>query len=310
MALCGPGSALPQGYFGAPCPSLQPTHPKRGRQPELLRRAASKCPKTAPPATAPPATGRPNRAAHESQLDDPQPDLTGVQPRPLHRASGRRLLRRDLHVRMVSRRANPPLERSGSLAPADAAAHASEPIEHAGRPRLLRRLGAVPESFWWAILSGLHGREALRPCGARRQCVVARYAQLRGDQPKHRGALVRPCVPEQQRLRSVTVPRRRWQEVPRQHALGPPPPLQPFRRHPAAGVLGSGKEAGRQAPRHLRRHELGFHRSPPSVSAQGVLSSAHGGGRHRLGPRGDHGPVAPSGGPVRAAPGRAHPLIP
>ena len=71
----------------------------------------------------------------------PQPDPAGFQPGPVDRARRRRLLRRDLDVRVVPGRADPPLARPGALAAADAAARAGQPAQHARRPGLAAASG-------------------------------------------------------------------------------------------------------------------------------------------------------------------------
>ena len=65
------------------------------------------------------------------------------------------------------------------------------------------------------VLADLHRREALRPHHGRRRVgrVAARLPQLPRHQPAHRRRVVRSGVPEQQRLRSVAVPRRRRPQV-------------------------------------------------------------------------------------------------
>ena len=105
---------------------------------------------------------------------------------------------------------------------ADAPAHARQPAEHAGRSGFLRRLGAVPDARRRPVLADLHRREALRPHdgGGRERRVVARLPQLPGDQPAHRRRVVRSGLSQQQRLRSLAVPRRRRPEISREHALG------------------------------------------------------------------------------------------
>ena len=56
--------------------------------------------------------------------------------------------------------------------------------------------------------------------------------------PRIDGEWSDPVVPQQQRLRSVALPRRRRPQVPRQHAVGPAARAEPLRRHRDAGVLG------------------------------------------------------------------------
>ena len=65
------------------------------------------------------------RARHRAgggSRHDPQSDPAGLQSRSVHPAGRRRLLHRDFHLRVVSRRADPSLARSRELAIADPAA--------------------------------------------------------------------------------------------------------------------------------------------------------------------------------------------
>ena len=141
------------------------------------------------------------------------------------------------------------------------------------------------------LLPGLHGREAIRPDDGRRRvrCVAPRFPQLPGHEHRHRRRLVRSGLSQQQRLRSVALPRRRREEVPAEHAVGSPSRPEPLRRHRHAGVLARGAAAGRGTARHLLRHAARSDRRSARVQARRLLPSDHGGGRHRLGSRGDHG---------------------
>ena len=94
---------------------------------------------------------------------DSQPDPSRIQPGSVDRARRRRLLHRDLDVRMVSRCADSPLTRSRALGAGGAAAQSRQSARHAGRSRLVRCLGAVPHVCRRAVSSRLHRREALRP---------------------------------------------------------------------------------------------------------------------------------------------------
>ena len=96
------------------------------------------------------------RAAH-SQSNPP-----GLQPRSLDRPRRRRLLHRDVDLRVVSRRADPSFTRSGPLATADASAATPESAQHARRSRLVRDLGAVSDPRRRPVSPGLHRREAVR----------------------------------------------------------------------------------------------------------------------------------------------------
>ena len=72
------------------------------------------------------------------------------------------------------------------------------------------------------VLSDLHRRETLRPhvAARRRRRVAARLPQLSRHQPAHRWRVVRSGLPQQQRLRSVALSRRRRPQVSAQHAVG------------------------------------------------------------------------------------------
>ena len=122
----------------------------------------------------------------------------------------------------------------------------------------------------------------------------------------HRRRVVRSGVPEQQRLRSVAVPRRRRAQVPGEPALGPSPGSQPLRRHRAAGVLADAAQADRRAQEHLQGHGHRLHRSAASLQAQWLLLPDHRRGRHGLGPRDDHGAFTLADRTVRAASRQVH----
>ena len=112
--------------------------------------------------------------------------------------------------------------------------------------------------------------------------------------PTHRRRLVRSGLPQQQRLRSVALPRRRRPEVPRSTCSGIIGPgqnrfagivLQEYSRRRSGGSIGERAE-------HLRGHAARLHRSAASLQARRLLLPAHRRGRHRLGPRGDDGALA------------------
>ena len=121
-----------------------------------------------------------------TNLANPQSDSAGLQSRPFDRPRRRRLLHRHLDLRVVPRRADPPLARSGPLAPADPPAHPRQPAQHARRPGFLRHLGALPQLLRRPVLPDLHRRQTLRTHHAGRQHrrVLARHAQLPGDQSR------------------------------------------------------------------------------------------------------------------------------
>ena len=86
----------------------------------------------------------PDAARHVMSTDHSQSDPSRLQSRSVDRARRRRLLHRDLDLRMVSGRADPPLARSGELAAAHAAAHAAPASSNMlRRSRFLRHLGAL-----------------------------------------------------------------------------------------------------------------------------------------------------------------------
>ena len=218
------------------------------------------------------------------------PILRGFNPGSLHRPRRRRLLHRHVHIGMVSGRADPSLARSGPLASTLTSAHAAASAQHARRPRLVRRLGAVPDLRRRPLSSRVHRRQAIRAdlAARKRGRIPLRFPQLPRHERADRRRVVRSSLPQQQRS-SLALPRRRRPEVPAEHVVGPPTRTKSVRGNRHAGVLARGAAAGRRAPRHLLRHAARFDRRPAPLQARRLLPSAHRGGRHRLGSRGDHG---------------------
>ena len=110
--------------------------------------------------------------------------------------------------------------------------------------------------------------------------------------PQHRRRLVGSDLSEQQRLRSLAVPRRRRPQISGQHAAGTTGRAAIVCGHRAAGILARGAQAGGAEPHDFQRHVDRLHRGAASLQAQRLLLPAHRRGRHRLGPRGDDGAVA------------------
>ena len=131
--------------------------------------------------------------------------------------------------------------------------------------------------------------------------VAARLSQLSRHVRHDRRRVERPDPAQQQRLRSLALPRRRRPQVSREHAVGPPPERAPLRRDRAAGILGRRREARRRAGEHLRRHVDRLHRGAASLQARRLVLSDHSRGRDVLGTRGDDGALAEPHRAVRAA---------
>ena len=145
------------------------------------------------------------------------PDPAGLQSGPIHLSGRRRLLHRHVDLRVVSRRADPPLARSRQLAPRATAARAGLAARPARRAGLLRRLGALPLICRRQVLARLYRRQALR----RR---LQGRAQLHRHRAGDRGFVVRPGLRQLERFRSVAVSRRRRTQMVRQHGLEPSRP--------------------------------------------------------------------------------------
>ena len=122
------------------------------------------------------------------------------------------------------------------------------------------------DGLFWLIYTDVkrYGRTS-QPGGGRR--VAARYSQLPGDQPADRRRVVRSGLPQQQRLRSFAVPRRRRPKIPGQHALGPPAGKQSLFRDRVAGILVRGRQADGSGPhRSSRARRSGLPKGPISTS--------------------------------------------
>ena len=126
--------------------------------------------------------------------------------------------------------------------------------------------------------------------------------------PAHRRRLVRPGLPQQQRLRSVAVPRRRRAEVLAEHALGSRPGREPVRAGSCCRNTRPRAGARRRAAQHLSQGTpLGFTEAPHLYKRDGYYYLLTAEGRHELGSRGDDGALAEAHGPLRAASGDLHP---
>ncbi len=159
---------------------------------------------------------------------------------------------------------------------------AREPARHARRPRFLWRLGSLPDLCGWAVLPRLHRREAVRAdhAGRQRDRLAPRLPQLPRDEPRHRRGVVRPRLSQQQRVRSLALPRRRWPEVPGEHALGPPARPKSLRGDRPAGVLGrrnAGSWANAARSSRARRSGSRKRRTSTSGAACYYLITAEGG---------------------------------
>ena len=163
------------------------------------------------------------------------------------------------------------------------------------------------DGLFWLIYTDVkrYGRTTV---GRRLGGVAARLPQLPRHEPRHRRRVVGPRLPQQQRLRSLAVPRRRRAQVPRQPALGPPARPQPLRRHRAPGVLGRGATARRRAARTSSR-------ARPSASPRRRTSTSANGYYYLLTAEGGTGwghavtmaRVASADRALRAPPRRLHP---
>ena len=125
----------------------------------------------------------------------------------------------------------------------------------------------------------------------------------------HRRRLVRPGLPQQQRLRSVAVSRRRRPQVPAQHAVGSP--ARAATASPASCCRSTRRASGgwsASARTIFDGHAARLHRSAAPLQARRLVLPAHRRRRHGLGPRRDDGALARRCcGPVRAASRRPHP---
>ena len=81
---------------------------------------------------------------------------------------------------------------------------------------------------------------------------------------------------------------------------------EPLCRHRPGGVLTRGAPAPRRAPADLRGDAHRVHGGAAPLQARRLLLPADRRGGHRLGARGDDGPVARAAGAVRAAPRHLH----
>ena len=222
----------------------------------------------------------------------PQSDPSRLQSGSVHRPRRRRLLHRHLDVRVVSGRADPPLARSGELAAAHASAQTAEPAEHARAIRTRaasgRPISRYADGRFYLVYTDVkrYGRTTVAGASGASLRDFHNYLVTSTDID---GDWSDPDLSQQQRLRSVALPRRRRAEVPAEHAVGSPSRAEPLRRHRHAGVLARGAAAGRGTARHLLRHAARSDRRSASLQARRLLPFDHRGGGHRLGPRGDHG---------------------
>ncbi len=161
------------------------------------------------------------------------PVLPGFHPDPSILRVGRRLLHRDLHVRVVARRAAS-TTRATSCTGSTCRTRCTrtEPARPARQPRFRAASGRPCLSH--------PRRRVLRWSTPNVRSTIGSvqgHAQLHRDHRRtHRGPWSEPVYREQQRLRPVAVPRRRRAQLVPQHAVGPPRRAQPVLRHPAAGV--------------------------------------------------------------------------
>src|SRR5690349_6343775 len=174
---------------------------------------------------------------------------------------------------MVSRRSDPPLSRSRPLAPADTSIKPIQPTEHARRSGFMRHLGSLPQLRRRPVLADLYGREAIwaHEPGSGSRRLAAGHAQLPGDQPADRRRMVGAGLSEQQRLRSLAVPRWRRAKIPCEYALGPSAWMQPFFRDRVARVFDERAAADRARSSHIPGHAAGVHRGTASVQAKRLL---------------------------------------
>ena len=235
---------------------------------------------------------------------DPQSDPARLQSRSVDRARRRRLLHRDLDVRVVSRRADPSLARSRALAAATRPLSAREPARTCSAIPTRAASGRRASPRRRAVLSDLHRREALRPHDVSRGVSGASLRDF------HNYLVTSPTIDGD------------WSDPVYLNSSGFDPSLfhdddgrkycvnmlwdhRPGKNRfagivaqeyspPSATLVGERRE-------DLRGHGDRLHRSAASLQAQRLLLSAHRRGRHRLGPRGDDGALADDRRALRAA---------
>ena len=115
-----------------------------------------------------------------------------------------------------------------------------------------------------------------------------------------------PGLSQQQRLRSVALPRRRWPEVSPQHALGSSARAQSLRRNRVAGILGPRAQAHRRRVNIFEGTPLGFTEGAASLQARRLVLPAHGRRRHQLESRRDDGALAQPHRSIRTASRHLH----
>ena len=220
------------------------------------------------------------------------PILPGFNPGSVDLPRRRRLLHRDVDVRMVSGRADPSFARSRELAARSPSARPRRAARHARRAGFRRRLGALSllrrRPFWlvYTDVKRLDGNFK----DAHNYIVTA---------PAIEGPVVGPRLCQFERLRSLAVSRRRRPQVVRQHAL------EPSRRgrRASAGIrrfsasllqewdAAPGRLIG-ERENHFRRQPAWARRRPASLQAQRLVLSDDRRGRHRLRPRRHDGAFA------------------
>ena len=180
--------------------------------------------------------------------DDPEPGAAGLPPGPVDPAGRRRLLHRDVDVRVVSRACactTPPTwctgGRSAACSPSGGCSTSPAPTTRAA--------SGHPICPMWTA----RGPPALHRRGQLRQRLLG-SAELPDHRVRPRRAVVRPGGAARPRLRLVAVPRRRRHHLDalddRRLAARP----QPVRRHPDPALRPGVPAPGRPGAHDLRGH--------------------------------------------------------
>ena len=243
--------------------------------------AACSGPRASAYGIAPAGAGGDRRSEGRVMTTIHNPDPARLQPRSLDLPRRRRLLHRDLHVRMVSGRADPSLARSRELAARAAAARSRLRNSTCAASRIPAASGrrASPTPTVGSGSSTLTSSVSTAPSRTRTTPSSPRL-QIEGPWSE-------PILRQLERLRPVAVSRRRRTQVVRQHDLEPSRPEKGPQTSGLCGIrlqewdAGSGRLVG-EPKNDLRREPPRPRRRPASQQAQRLVLSHDRRGRHGL----------------------------